>query len=170
MSQGFDEPLAELYAYNLYANENSFSRKFYLIDLKKSEYYHKLLKELQIYYPNTKYFEQYKKELTQDYTPYLQKKTTKLAYISYVLGVLLLLSLGFNFSFLKSRFRKKTIDYKTILSQQEQKVFVLMNEKFSNKEIAESLFISVSTVKSHINMIYSKLSINSRKEVNRFFK
>jgi len=45
----------------------------------------------------------------------------------------------------------------------------LMNQKMSNKEIADSLFISVSTVKSHINAIYTKLSITSRKEIPSFF-
>jgi len=50
------------------------------------------------------------------------------------------------------------------LSLQERKVFELVVMGKSNKEISESLMIGVSTVKSHINSIYSKLKINSRKE------
>ncbi|NQY30247.1 MAG: response regulator transcription factor [Flavobacteriaceae bacterium] len=48
-------------------------------------------------------------------------------------------------------------------------MFELMHEKSSNKIIADSLFISVSPVKNHLNNIYSKLNISSRKEVDVFF-
>ena len=63
---------------------------------------------------------------------------------------------------------KEVIDYKKILTTQEQKVFELMLEN-SNKEIADKLFVSLSTIKSHINNIYTKLSISSRKDINQFF-
>ncbi|PHS10334.1 MAG: hypothetical protein COA88_02515 [Kordia sp.] len=43
-----------------------------------------------------------------------------------------------------------------------------MHQKTSNKNIADTLFIS--TVKTHINNIYSKLGISSRKEVHIFFE
>jgi len=33
---------------------------------------------------------------------------------------------------------------------------------YSNKEIAEDLVVAVSTVKKHINNIYSKLGVGSR--------
>ena len=72
--------------------------------------------------------------------------------------------------FQKTKVKKEPkVDYKTILTPQEQKVFELMHEKSSNKIIADSLFISVSTVKTHINNIYSKLNSSSRKEVDVFF-
>ena len=51
------------------------------------------------------------------------------------------------------------------LSVQERKIFALMMEGKSNKEISEILLIGLSTVKSHVNSIYSKLGINSRKDV-----
>ncbi|MBK7627282.1 MAG: helix-turn-helix transcriptional regulator [Bacteroidales bacterium] len=51
------------------------------------------------------------------------------------------------------------------LSIQERKIFALMIEGKSNKEISEIISIGLSTVKSHINSIYSKLGINSRKDV-----
>ncbi|MGB7394497.1 MAG: LuxR C-terminal-related transcriptional regulator, partial [Pricia sp.] len=35
----------------------------------------------------------------------------------------------------------------------------------SNKEIAGELFISISTVKTHITNIYGKLKVSSRKEL-----
>ena len=51
------------------------------------------------------------------------------------------------------------------LTIQERNIFALLQKGKSNKEISEELNISLSTVKSHINNIFSKLSIKSRKEV-----
>jgi DNA-binding CsgD family transcriptional regulator len=50
------------------------------------------------------------------------------------------------------------------LSVQERKIFALIMEGKSNKEISDILAIGLSTVKSHVNNIYSKLGINSRKD------
>ncbi|MCH9660829.1 MAG: LuxR C-terminal-related transcriptional regulator [Bacteroidetes bacterium] len=54
---------------------------------------------------------------------------------------------------------------KAHLTQQEQKVLELILEEKSNKEIASQLFVSVSTVKTHINNVYKKLEVSSRQEV-----
>jgi DNA-binding CsgD family transcriptional regulator len=51
------------------------------------------------------------------------------------------------------------------LSVQERKIYALILEGKSNKEISDILKISLSTVKSHVNNIYSKLDVNSRKEI-----
>ncbi len=51
------------------------------------------------------------------------------------------------------------------LSVQERKIFALLLEGKSNKEISENLMIGLSTVKSHVNNIYSKLDVKSRKDV-----
>lgn len=51
------------------------------------------------------------------------------------------------------------------LTIQERKVFVLLNEGKTNKEIAEECSVSLSTVKSHVSNIFSKLGISSRKEI-----
>lgn len=51
------------------------------------------------------------------------------------------------------------------LSSQEKKVFRLLKEGKSNKEISSELHIEVSTVKSHLNKIYSRLGVKSRKEI-----
>ena len=47
---------------------------------------------------------------------------------------------------------------------QELKILQLIKAGQSNKEIANALFIEVSTVKSHINKLYTKLGVKSRKE------
>ena len=51
------------------------------------------------------------------------------------------------------------------LSIQEFKIYELLKEGQSNKEIAQIMNIEISTVKSHINSIYSKLGVKSRKEI-----
>ncbi|WP_420602658.1 response regulator transcription factor [Flagellimonas sp.] len=51
------------------------------------------------------------------------------------------------------------------LSKQEKTVRNLILQGKTNKEIANELFISLSTVKTHITNIYSKLNVGSRKEL-----
>jgi LuxR family maltose regulon positive regulatory protein len=48
------------------------------------------------------------------------------------------------------------------LSERELEVLQLIAEGFSNREIAQKLFLSVSTVKVHTYNIYSKLGVHSR--------
>jgi len=54
------------------------------------------------------------------------------------------------------------------LSVQERKIFALIMEGKSNKEISDNMMIGLSTVKSHVNSIYSKLGISSRKDALNF--
>lgn len=166
-SKSFDEPLAELYAYHLYSDAKSFSRSYYLEDLETSEYYNTLLKKLKSKYPKSQYTRQFKEDLKRDSINFSEDSFDLKTML---LGALLLLSLVVNFILIRRKKEKKTfVDYKTVLSPQEQKVFNLMNEKLTNKEIGEQLFISLSTVKTHINNIYSKLSISSRKDIHHYF-
>lgn len=65
---------------------------------------------------------------------------------------------------IQNRFKKKPNPLRD-LSVQERKIFSQILEGKSNKEISESLNIGLSTVKSHLNSIYSKLDVNSRKDI-----
>jgi len=51
------------------------------------------------------------------------------------------------------------------LSEREREVLTLLAQGLSNKEIAEKLFFSVSTVKYHVRVLFSKLGATSRAEV-----
>ena len=51
------------------------------------------------------------------------------------------------------------------LSNQEKRVFNLLQKGKTNKEISSELHIEVSTVKSHLNKIYSRLGVKSRKDI-----
>jgi LuxR family maltose regulon positive regulatory protein len=48
------------------------------------------------------------------------------------------------------------------LTERELEVLRLIVAGLSNPEIAEELFIAISTVKSHVNHIYGKLGVESR--------
>lgn len=65
--------------------------------------------------------------------------------------------------------RKKRRSIVPDLSRQERNIQTLILEGKTNKEIANELFISLSTVKTHITNIYSKLKVSNRRElVQRF--
>ncbi|HRE57411.1 MAG TPA: response regulator transcription factor [Candidatus Kapabacteria bacterium] len=59
---------------------------------------------------------------------------------------------------------KEREDLKNLLSVREVEVLELITKGLSNKEIAEKLFISLSTVKTHINNIYKILEVKNRRE------
>ena len=48
------------------------------------------------------------------------------------------------------------------LSERELEVLGLVVEGLSNREIAEKLFLSVGTVKTHVHNIYGKLGVQGR--------
>ncbi|MFO7683004.1 MAG: LuxR C-terminal-related transcriptional regulator [Chloroflexota bacterium] len=50
------------------------------------------------------------------------------------------------------------------LSSREREVLRLIAAGFTNQEIADQLFVAISTVKTHINHIYSKLGVSHRQE------
>lgn len=56
------------------------------------------------------------------------------------------------------------------LSNAERAVFDLYLEGYSSQEVADKLFISINTVKSHNRRIYKKLNISSKKELMLFAK
>lgn len=51
------------------------------------------------------------------------------------------------------------------LSTKEREVLLLILDGKSNKEICNSLFIAKSTLKTHINHIYKKIDVRTRKEL-----
>jgi DNA-binding CsgD family transcriptional regulator len=54
------------------------------------------------------------------------------------------------------------------LSQREMDIVGLILSGKSNKEVALSLNIELSTVKTHVNNIYAKLGVNNRKDLDRY--
>lgn len=58
----------------------------------------------------------------------------------------------------------KTNKYFQELSRREQEILDLLSKGFRYKEIADKLFVSLDTVRSHARNIYEKLHVNSRVE------
>jgi LuxR family maltose regulon positive regulatory protein len=56
------------------------------------------------------------------------------------------------------------------LSPQEQRVLRLLDAGLSNPEIAEELVVSVNTIKTHVQSIYRKLGVSSRREARAFLR
>lgn len=52
-----------------------------------------------------------------------------------------------------------------VLTNREVEVLMLIAQGYTNKEIAEKIFVSVKTVEVHRSKIYSKLGIKSRAEL-----
>jgi DNA-binding NarL/FixJ family response regulator len=59
----------------------------------------------------------------------------------------------------------------TKLTSRESEILNLLSQGFSNKEIAERMFVSVPTVRTHLSHIYEKLHVRSRTEaIIKFLK
>jgi DNA-binding NarL/FixJ family response regulator len=60
--------------------------------------------------------------------------------------------------------RGKNNKYFQELSRREQEILDVLSKGFRYKEIADQLFLSVDTVRTHVRNIYEKLQVNSRVE------
>ena len=50
----------------------------------------------------------------------------------------------------------------TGISKREQEVLECLAQGYSNQEIADKLFVSLNTIKTHLNNVYSKLDVKRR--------
>ncbi|WP_321289347.1 LuxR C-terminal-related transcriptional regulator [uncultured Sunxiuqinia sp.] len=65
--------------------------------------------------------------------------------------------------------KKKVVDYRSLLTDKEFKIWERLASGKSNKEIASELFIELSTVKTHINSLYRRLNVANRKEAIKLY-
>ena len=136
---------------SLYAIYKSQFEKNYSVN---QQYFNKFLRKWKK--EKTTYFVEFRKNI-----PY-QKNNDILIYILlcsmfFILGVI-------TRSIFKNR-KQKDKNLLKDLTNQERKIFALIMEGKSNKEISDILIIELATVKTHVNNIYSKLGINSRKDI-----
>jgi len=162
--KGLKEPLAEIYIYAFVSERGGMFYEHYMKDVNNNGYFQDLLERMETIYPNAPYTLQLKDELTAD--RYLADQHDKTPVWFYWVIAILAISMLANF-FIIGRWlkHKKGGPIEASLSQQELKIKELILEGKSNKEIASELFISVSTVKTHINNLYKKLGVSSRDEL-----
>jgi DNA-binding NarL/FixJ family response regulator len=60
--------------------------------------------------------------------------------------------------------KEKTNDYFQELTRREQEILEHLSKGFRYKEIADTLYLSLDTVRTHIRNIYEKLQVNCRVE------
>lgn len=142
---------------------------------KNPDFYNNILDSLKNYYSETSYYLQFQDEISKISNAIVLQKYSFHKKMNYILGILLLIFLAVSFILFK---RLRTIQPKEIkqeiesatLTNQEEKIAKLILEDKSNKEIADDLFISLSTVKTHIRNLYAKLNVASRRELSDKFK
>ena len=131
-----------------------------------SEYYIRLLDELKSSEINNLEYFFLEKELITYNLINVKKKQTISIVVNFIFGIVILILIYTIYS-IKSKKRLTIIEE---LSNQEMKIKKHIIEGKSNKEIAEELFISLNTVKTHITNIYNKLQVNTRVEaLNKYF-
>lgn len=137
---------------------------------KNSDFYLDFQERVNRDLPRTAYARDFNRKMSY-YSGIDQRRGGFWKYVSAVLAALLTLV---SFIWLKAKNTVATapvlapvqnVDPKERLTKKELEILACIQEGKSNKEIASALFIEVSTVKSHINKIYSKLEVSSRSEL-----
>lgn len=167
--KSLDDPLSELYIYQFLSDRENESYDYFTKDLQSNDYYSGLLTRLGKAYPSASFTKQFEAEIEAFSILGKPHNGDRISW-RIILGILLLISLLLNVYLWQSKRRLVNSNNQNlleVLSQQEQKIVDLINQGMSNKEIASTLFISVSTVKSHINNIYKKLHVRSREHLKK---
>ncbi|WP_420320283.1 response regulator transcription factor [Flagellimonas sp.] len=169
--QETDEPLVELFIYDFLSDKRNETYEHYLRDVASNNYYDQLLNRLNTSYPNTDFTEQFEAEITVDKQLAGFKGSNGWNW-KWPILIFLGLSVALNLYLIttrKSAARANTNDLLQKLTPQEQKIVQQILMEKSNKEIASELFVSHSTIKTHINNLYKKLGVSSRQEIISMF-
>lgn len=126
---------------------------------KNGSYYLSLLEELQKSELPTSEYEFLERKLAFLTQGKVEQKYASSKVIIVFLALVVVILIGYNV------YHRKQSIVLVDLSKQEQTIKRLILEGKSNKEIANELFISLSTVKTHITNLYSKLRVSSRQEL-----
>lgn len=166
-----NEPLAELYIYDFLSGRKNETYAYFLDDLKVNAYYQDLEKRLTSLYPDRDFTQQYIQELKADSTIKLSDRSSAITfYPNYLWYAGSLLVIGLT-GYYGLKLKKRHIEKKALqrLTAQELTIVNAIKDNKTNKEIATDLFVSLSTVKTHINNIYKKLDITRRADLKKMF-
>lgn len=164
-----EQPLVELYIHSFLTQRSSTFYDYYKQDLTSNDYYDSLANRLTEQYPSSPYTQQFTTELASDKFALGLSKSKKTTWQYYLFGFLLLgLLANMLYWNIKKRASKKPIAV-TTLTPQEQKILGLILQNKTNKEIATDIFVSHSTVKTHINNLYRKVGVTSRDQLKDLY-
>ena len=169
--ENLDEPLAELYIFNFLSDKRNDTYNYYLKDISKTNYYNELGERLIAKYPDAAFTNLYLNEIAID-QQLINGNSSKSNLLKWLLLALLLLSISLNVYFVfKQRNTSRNLQNDSLakLTEQEHNIVQQILENKTNKEIAAAMFISISTVKTHINNVYKKLEVSSRDEIKQRF-
>lgn len=163
-------PLVKLLAFSYLKEDIEFLKDDFNI---APSFYYNLHDELNEYYSGASYYAQYQDEIFKLSASLVNQRYLFHKRLNYVLGILLILLFSiliFLLYKLRKRRKQGVSNEMLTLTAQEENIVHLICEGMSNKDIASSLFISLSTVKSHIGNIYSKTGIVNRKQLIKKIK
>ncbi len=166
-AQSTEEPLVELFVYSFLSERSNETYAPYEAYLTQQKPYLGLASSLSERYPNTSYTSQFHEEMAEHYDLATQEASQNNTFgiKNLILVVSIIVLVVVLLVYVRPRFGLSKGNLFKALTAQEQKVANAIKEGKTNKEIAAELFISLSTVKTHINNIYKKLGVGSRKEL-----
>ena len=137
---------------------------------KNKDFYLDFQKRVNADLPNTAYAQNFNRKI--DYYNGSNSHQSQIwKCISAILALLLILMTAFWMKtkkaandFNQTKLESK-LDPRERLTKKELEILTCIQSGKSNKEIASELIVEVSTVKSHINKIYSKLEVSNRSEL-----
>lgn len=152
---------------SLAAMNNSDFDKYYISNIS---FYQSFAKRLSKDYPENSYTFDYQRKM-EYFDPFTNAPSS--SWKDYVIGLLalLVLILGWNIQKLKKSSQNDGKQITTIasldqLTIKEREILKLIAQGMSNKEIANNLFIELSTVKTHINNIPNWISHREKMFLN----
>jgi len=164
-SDSLSDPLVKLLAYShIKRNVSGLSQDF----KSNPDFYYDLSEELIENYSGTSYYTQFQEEISKLSASIIQQKYLFHKRLNYLLSAIIIAILAtilLLFQKLRMKRKQETITEVSALTAQEEKIAKLICDGMSNKEIASKLFISLSTVKSHIGNLYSKLNVANRRQL-----
>ena len=65
---------------------------------------------------------------------------------------------------IEDRLARRDVAHDTVLTNREREILALLADGLGNKQIAARLGISTNTVKTHLELMFEKLGVNTRAE------
>lgn len=153
--------------------------------LRNSDFYFNFQKRIEEQYPGTSYTQSYAellekligfRDLVCEIPGVQPKWKDNLLMAQSVLILVLLLAIVLLYAKsrkklvqLEEKYSEKQASYSK-LTIKEREILSLLAAGKSNKEIAQELYVELSTVKTHINSIYKQLQLSNRKEAVEYYQ